>query len=65
MSDYKYPVETRNGRKQRVHRHVMEDHLGRYLESHEHVFHLDGDHLNNKIENLVMIIRKKIKKKKG
>jgi hypothetical protein len=34
------------------HRLVMETHLGRYLETHEHVHHLDGNRANNDIANL-------------
>ena len=34
------------------HRHVMEQHLGRYLEPLEVVHHKDGDPTNNTIENL-------------
>jgi hypothetical protein len=35
-----------------IHREMMELHLGRKLESHEFVHHIDGDPANNAIENL-------------
>jgi len=55
MSQNRYPHKTINGIKNKVHRHVMEAHLGRPLESNEHVYHLDGDPRNNDIANLVVI----------
>ena len=58
MSKVKYPHKTINGIKKTVHRHVMEDHLGRLLESNEHVYHKDGDSLNNDIDNLIVITKK-------
>jgi hypothetical protein len=39
----------------REHRWIMEQHLGRKLESWEHVHHIDGNHLNNNIENLEVL----------
>ena len=58
MSDNKYEYKTINGRKMRIHRHIMENHLGRFLENNEHVFHKNGDPSDNSVENLVIITRK-------
>lgn len=55
-----YPYKTVNGRKMRLHRAIMEEHLGRQLDSDEFVYHLNGDGLDNSIENLV-VIKKEIK----
>ena len=41
----------------REHRLVMEDYLGRYLDTFEIVHHIDEDKLNNKIENLELCTR--------
>ena len=40
------------GKTKQVHRLVMEKELGRKLETHEVVHHIDRDKANNKIENL-------------
>lgn len=37
------------------HRYVIEKHLGRFLQSNEHVHHRDGNGRNNQIENLELI----------
>lgn len=55
MSKKYYPSIRVNGKKDRTHRHIMEEKLGRPLQSHEKVYHKDGDHLNNDPENLVLI----------
>lgn len=58
MGKYTYPHKTINGVKKRLHRHVMEEHLGRMLEPNEHVYHLNADPTDNRIENLVIIQKK-------
>lgn len=40
-----------------VHRKVMQDHLGRELSSNEIIHHIDGDKLNNSIDNLEIVTR--------
>lgn len=58
MSRNRYVTSRQNGKKNYVHRQVMEEHLGRTLMSHEHVYHKDGDSTNNEISNLVLIVKK-------
>lgn len=55
MSKNSYPHKTINGVKKRLHRHIMENHVGRELEPHEHVYHLNGDSRDNRIGNLTII----------
>lgn len=43
---------TVNGQPILEHRYVMGQHLGRPLEKHETVHHLNGDRLDNRLENL-------------
>lgn len=45
----------RDGKRVRAHRWIMEQHLGRELLSSEHVHHINGDPLDNRIENLQVI----------
>ena len=44
-----------DGKQIRVHRHLMELHLGRKLQSFEHVHHINGDSHDNRIENLTVL----------
>lgn len=57
MSNNSYPNKTINGQKKRIHRHIMEEHLGRQLEMNEHVYHINGDSTDNSLENLVVITK--------
>ena len=52
-----------NGKK--VHRILMEEHLGRKLDSAEIVHHINFDKLDNKIENLQIVTRSKHNKIHG
>ncbi len=42
-------------RRVKKHRHIVEQKIGRRLEPHEDVHHIDGDKQNNAIENLQVI----------
>jgi len=44
-----------NGKWVREHRWLMEQHLGRQLETWEQVHHIDGNHLNNDLSNLEVL----------
>ncbi len=51
----RYAYKTVDGRKDRLHRHIMREHLGRDLFPNEHVYYLNGDQSDNRINNLVVI----------
>lgn len=53
-----YRLITVNGVQVYEHRHVMKQHLGRPLTGDEIVHHLDGDKLNNTVENLEVLTRR-------
>ena len=46
---------TRQGKKVREHRWLMEQHLGRPLKQTEHIHHINGNPLDNRLENLQVI----------
>lgn len=52
---HKYKQMKVNGKMVRVHRHLMEQHLGRKLDSSEHVHHINGDSMDNRLENLTVL----------
>ncbi len=63
MSKKSYPSKRINGIKKRIHRHVMEEKIGRLLSSAEHVYHLNGDPNDYSLENLVVIVKNLTKEK--
>lgn len=46
---------TARGRWKLEHRHLMEQHIGRPLRRDEHVHHINGDSLDNRLENLQLL----------
>lgn len=51
-------VRDKNGTLRFEHRIIMEEHLGRKLDSEEFVHHKNGNKQDNRIENLQVVTRK-------
>lgn len=51
----RWQINCRDGSRIYYYRAVMEAHLGRALERHEHVHHINGDPGDDRIENLELI----------
>ena len=46
-----------DGKPKKEHRLIMEQHLGRKLDTNEHVHHIDGNKRNNNLENLIILTK--------
>lgn len=57
-----YPTIQVNKKQWRVHRAIMEQHIGRSLLSNELVHHKNGDKHDNRIDNLEIVTREEHKK---
>lgn len=66
LPKYEYPQKEKknyrmkkiNGKQIYYHRWAMEQHLGRKLESNEHVHHINNDPQDNRIENLQLLTQR-------
>jgi len=45
----------KNGKYIKEHRLIMENHIGRILKKEEYIHHINGDHSDNRIENLQIV----------
>lgn len=52
---YRYKTVKIGGKTKLLHRHLMEQHLGRALAANEHVHHKNGDRHDNRLESLEVL----------
>lgn len=53
-----YMYITVNGKKRLQHRVIMEEHIGKALTKSEHIHHINGNKIDNRIENLMIVSNK-------
>jgi hypothetical protein len=53
--NYGYRIIRVDGKPVREHRHIMEKHIGKPLDPNCHIHHINGDRLDNRIENLTIL----------
>lgn len=53
--DKNHPLAYKSNNTVYLHRHMASIKLGRWIEKHEHVHHIDGNKRNNSLENLMIL----------
>lgn len=55
LPKHNYKCVMVNGKPIRIHRHIMQQHLGRKLQTWEHVHHINNNPSDNRLENLIVL----------